>query len=399
VASDRPAYLDPAPLKRRLDAAVGLPYPKARKALADLRGSLERYTAAGPGAIRVTRAVFEGELRQALEAKSEERFRHYLRTLARSLGEESKAPLSDINLRRWKEHEDILTESLWIIPRRDSTGAHSADYHGNFVPQIPNQVIRRYTRPGDLVLDLFAGLGTTLIEARRLGRPSLGVELDPAAAEAAREALDRDAPGAGRSPAVVIVGDSSKGDTAAAVKRQIRAMGHASAKLAVLHPPYHDIITFSGLPGDLSASGSLAEFLRGMDRVFDLAWASLDPGRMAILVIGDKYERSRWVPLAFKTMQRAERRGFVLKSIVVKNMEGNRAKRTSSRLWARRAIAGNFYVFKHEYIFVLEKPRDSPRQVSLGEVRGPPSAGSGRGARRGASGARGSSRRSSRRRT
>jgi hypothetical protein len=399
MAAEHGAFLDPAPLKRRLDAAAGLPAAKARRKLEELRAGLARYAQAAPGKIRVSRAVFDGELRQALEAKSEDRFRHYLRTLARSLGEEAQAPLSDINLRRWKEHEDILTESLWMIPRRDASGAHTADYHGNFVPQIPNQVIRRFTRPGDLVLDLFAGLGTTLIEARRLGRPSIGVELDPAAAEAAREALDRDGPGGARQAAVVVVGDSSKPTTAAAVKREMRALGHGSAKLAVLHPPYHDIIPFSGLPGDLSASESLAEFLRGMDRVFDLAWACLEPGRMAVLVIGDKYEKSRWVPLAFKTQQRAERRGFVLKSIVVKNMEGNRAKRTSSRLWARRAIAGNFYIFKHEYIFILEKPRDSPRQVSLGEVSRPRAAGSRRGARRGASRARGSSTPSSPRRT
>lgn len=388
------AYLDPEPLRRELKRASGLPPKEARRALERLRESLGRHARPEPSHILVTHRVFDGELKQALEAKSEDRFRHYLRTLERSLREVAPAPLSDINLRRWKEHEDILTESLWIIGRRDSSGAHAADYHGNFVPQIPNQVIRRYTRKGELVLDLFAGLGTTLIEARRLGRPSIGVELDPAAAEAAREALDRDAQG--RAPASVLVGDSALSSTAAAVKRQMRAIGRTGAQLVVLHPPYHDIIPFSGLPGDLSASQTTLEFLRGMDRVFGLAWSLLDPGRFMILVIGDKYERSRWVPLAFKTMGYAERRGFLLKSIVVKNMEGNRAKRTSSRLWARRAIAGNFYIFKHEYIFVFEKPRDSPRQLSLGELTRPRARGSRRGGRRGASGSRGSRRRSSR---
>jgi hypothetical protein len=390
------AYLDPRGLRRELERASSLPHAEARRSVARLREGLDRFSKPGPDEILVTRTVFEGELAQALEAKSEERFRHYLRTLTRSLTERSPAPLSDLNLRRWKEHEDIVTESLWLIARRDSSGAHSAEYHGNFVPQIPHQVIRRFTRRGELVLDLFAGLGTTLIEARRLGRSSIGVELDPAVAEAAREGLDREAvPSA--PPAVVLVGDSSLSETAAAVRRQMRAMGRGSAQLAILHPPYHDIVPFSGLPGDLSAADTVEQFLKGMDRVFDLAWALLDPGRFLVLVIGDKYEKSRWVPLGFKAMGRAERRGFTLKSIVVKNMEGNRAKRGSSRLWARRAIAGNFYVFKHEYIFVFEKPRDVPRQVSLGELTRPRARGSGRGARRGASRARGSSRPSSRR--
>src|SRR6267378_3168688 len=99
-------------------------------------------------------------------------------------------------------------------------------------------------------------------------------------------------------------------------------------------------------------------------------------------------------------MVRAERVGFRLKSVVVKNMEGNRAKRQSSRLWERRAIAGDFYLFKHEYVFIFEKPRDVPRQVSLTDL--PRSAGRRRsrarrrGARQGASPDRGSSRRSPR---
>jgi SAM-dependent methyltransferase len=305
--------------------------------------------------------------------------------------------VSDINLRRWKEHEDILTESLWIFPRREAGGGHSAEYHGNFVPQIPNQVIRRFSRPGELVLDLFAGLGTTLIEARRLNRHCVGVELDPAVAEAAREALDREGGHSG-AQSVLLVGDSSLPATAKSIRRQMRAMGKTGAQLALLHPPYHDIVPFSGLPGDLSAAASVEEFLRRMEAVLRMAWDLLDPGRFLVVVIGDKYERGRWVPLGFKTMQRAERCGFALKSVVVKNMEGNRAKRGTQRLWARRAIAGNFYIFKHEYVFLFEKPRDTPRQVSLTDLptRGNrhPRARSRRGARPSASRARGSSGRS-----
>jgi hypothetical protein len=397
--ADQEIYLDPARLRRRLERAQKLEWRQGRRALESLTLDLDSFSAARPADILVTKRVFAGELRQALDARSEERYRHYLRTLTRSLEAKSEAPHSDLNLRRWKEHEDVLTGSLWIIPRRDASGAHSAEYHGNFVPQIPNQLIRRFTREGELVVDLFAGLGTTLIEARRLKRASIGVELDPAAAEAAREALDRDNAQMG-APSVLLVGDSSLEETSAQVRRQMRAMGRSSCQLVVLHPPYHDIVPFSGLPGDLSSAESLNEFLRGMDRVFHFAWALLDPGRFLALVIGDKYEKSRWVPLGFKTMARAERRGFRLKSVVVKNMEGNRAKRQSARLWERRAIAGNFYLFKHEYIFVFEKPRDVPRQVSLIDLPRPVgrrrSRAPQRAGRQAASRAGGSSRRSQR---
>jgi hypothetical protein len=44
-----------------------------------------------------------------------------------------------------------------------------------------------------------------------------------------------------------------------------------------------------------------------------------------------------------------------LKSIVVKNFEETRGKRNQKELWRYRALAGGFYVFKHEYIFIFQK--------------------------------------------
>jgi site-specific DNA-methyltransferase (adenine-specific) len=40
-------------------------------------------------------------------------------------------------------------------------------------------IIRDYTRPGDLVMDCFAGGGTTLLAAAMEGRRAIGAEMDP----------------------------------------------------------------------------------------------------------------------------------------------------------------------------------------------------------------------------
>lgn len=71
--------------------------------------------------------------------------------------------------------------------------------------------------------------------------------------------------------------------------------------------------------------------------------------------MGDKYANSEWIPLGFYTMQEAMKRGFSLKSVVVKDMQNNRAKQNQQQLWRYRALVGGFYIFKHEYIFILRK--------------------------------------------
>ena len=48
---------------------------------------------------------------------------------------------NDLDLSRWRDYNDIETDSLWIIDKRDKSGNHKGDYHGNFIPQIPNQLI------------------------------------------------------------------------------------------------------------------------------------------------------------------------------------------------------------------------------------------------------------------
>ncbi|MDI6789013.1 MAG: DNA methyltransferase, partial [Planctomycetota bacterium] len=131
--------------------------------------------------------------------------------------------------------------------------------------------------------------------------------------------------------------------------------GKDSVQLIMMHPPYHDIIKFSDNPHDLSNANTLDEFLDKFADVVKNASSLLDETRYLVLVIGDKYSKSEWVPLSFYTMQKVLENGFRLKSIVVKNMTGNRAKRNAENLWRRRALSGGFYIFKHEYIMFFQK--------------------------------------------
>ena len=51
-------------------------------------------------------------------------------------------------------------------------------------------IITSVTRPGDLVLDPFAGSGSTLAAAKQTGRRYIGVELDAGCFETARQRLE-----------------------------------------------------------------------------------------------------------------------------------------------------------------------------------------------------------------
>jgi site-specific DNA-methyltransferase (adenine-specific) len=74
------------------------------------------------------------------------------------------------------------SRAVWAIPSVRANDDHEA----KFPVELPLRVIQLLSAPGDVVLDCFMGSGTTAVAAIRLGRDYLGVELDPAYVELAR---------------------------------------------------------------------------------------------------------------------------------------------------------------------------------------------------------------------
>ena len=54
-------------------------------------------------------------------------------------------------------------------------------YPAKFIPQIVSRLAEKYTKEGDLIVDPFGGCGTTLVESKAMGRPSVGVDINPVA--------------------------------------------------------------------------------------------------------------------------------------------------------------------------------------------------------------------------
>lgn len=300
--------------------------------------------------ITISQKYLFSQFDQILESQTLERAKYYLERFVKSLTQVKTNKINDINLNRWKEYEDLRTDSLWIIDKRDNTGVHTAGYWGNFIPQIPNQMLKRYTKKGDWILDTFVGCGTTLIESQRLGRNGIGVELQETVAQKARELISFEPNNYG-VVSEVVTGDSSAVD----FKKILAKYNQKSVRFLIMHPPYFDIIKFSDDPRDISNTPSVDKFLEIMNIIVDNASAVLEKGRYFTLVIGDKYSKGEWIPLGFLTMNEILSKGFMLKSIIVKNFEETTSKRNQRELWRYRALVGGFYIFKHEYIFVFKK--------------------------------------------
>ena len=84
----------------------------------------------------------------------------------------------EILIREAPEKFKLEDTTIWSFPERGSWVTHSGKYRGNWSPYIPRNLILRYSKKNDWILDQFLGSGTTLIEAKLLGRNAIGVDIN-----------------------------------------------------------------------------------------------------------------------------------------------------------------------------------------------------------------------------
>ena len=238
------------------------------------------------------------------------------------------------------EDFELEMTSHWTFPNRGNWATHDAKWRGNWSPYIPRNIILRYSKEGDLVLDQFAGGGTTLVEAKLLNRNIIGVDVNDLALNRCVEKTDFEIDS--KMGKVYI----KKGDA-----RNLDFIKDNSIDLICTHPPYANIINYSeGIAEDLSLL-NVKDFLVEMEKVASESFRVLKKGKFCAVLMGDTRKNGHVIPLGFKTMEVFQNVGFKLKEIIIKEQHNCKA----TGFWKTNSVKYNFLLLAHEYLFIFHK--------------------------------------------
>lgn len=249
------------------------------------------------------------------------------------------------------------TTTVWSFKNRGKWATHDGHYRGNWSPYIPRNLILRYSRPYEVVLDYFCGGGTTAVEAKLLNRRCIARDINPDALVLTKENLDFQLPqdmfsGDGES---LVQPELALGDA-----RDLYSIESDSVDLICAHPPYAGIISYSAntVDGDLSTL-SVPEFIAEMHKVARESYRVLKAGRQCAILIGDSRKSKHIVPIGFLTIRAFLNAGFVLRELIIKRQHNCK----TTGFWYSNSIRYNFLLLAHEFLPVFEKP-DKSRTVA-----------------------------------
>ena len=242
---------------------------------------------------------------------------------------------------QWEpDNFELETNTVWSFPDRGKWATHDAKYRGNWSPYIPRNIILRYSQEGDLILDQFAGGGTTLVEAKLLGRDIIGVDINPDAVERCKEKSNFEIENCGK--VYFKIGDA----------RKLDFVPDESIDLICTHPPYANIIEYSeNIQADLSHL-KVPAFLNEMNKVAAECYRVLKPGKFCAILMGDTRQKGHMVPMSFEVMKIFQESGFKVKEIIIKEQHNCKA----TGYWKTNSVKYNFLLIAHEYLFVFHKP-------------------------------------------
>ncbi len=219
---------------------------------------------------------------------------------------------------------EIESTTLWDFPRQNyGDKPHGNNKYNGVTPALVIwNLLQRYTKEGDLVIDPMCGSGTTIDVAKELKRKVIGYDLNVTRPE-------------------IIKNDSRK-----------IPLADNSVDFVFIDSPYSDNINYSD---DEKCIGKIScekrEFYDELEKVAKEIHRILKQGRVMSWVIADQ-----WIKKKFTAT------GFLLWERLIKYFEPidlvclTRKNQTSNTLiWHERARRFNFYLRGFKYLFIMRK--------------------------------------------
>ncbi len=228
----------------------------------------------------------------------------------------------------------LQTTTLWEYPSQHyDPGDGSTQGDKSYVGATPSwvvwQVLQRYTREGDTIVDPMCGSGTTIDVANDLGRTPIGFDLSP-----------------------------QREDIALADAREL-PLGDDSADFVFIDPPYSTHVEYSDDPrciGKLSAGGEDGgrAYYDAMGQVIGEIARVLRPRRYMALYVSDSYKKRKsggeFMPIGFELFAMLRERFDPVDIITVVR---HNTKLTRGN-WHKAAEKENFFLRGFNYLFIMK---------------------------------------------
>jgi len=212
---------------------------------------------------------------------------------------------------------DYPTQSYGKTPKGDNK------FNGVTPAFVIWNLIQRYTKPGDLVVDCMAGSGTTIDVAKEEGRRVIGYDIAPRRDD-------------------IIQNDA----------RHL-PLTENSVDFHFIDSPYSDNIWYSDHPdciGKISCEDP--RFFIELEKVVKELHRTLKHGKVLGWVIADQNKRGKFTPVGFK-LYRILRKYFETIEIVVIVIHN---QRSNTPKWEYKAVKYNFFLRGFRYLFIMMKP-------------------------------------------
>jgi adenine-specific DNA-methyltransferase len=221
----------------------------------------------------------------------------------------------------------IQVTTLWDYPSQDYGEGQQgkAGYKGATPSYIIWNLLQRYTKEKDLVVDCFAGSGTTLDVARDLNRRALGYDVHP-----------------------------TRKDIFKVDARKLPPELSSKVDFVFIDPPYSTHLDYGPDPRDIGKLDAAdGNYYEAMDQVFAEIHRVLRPGRHMGLYVSDSYVHGQgFYPLGFELFQRLRAVGFEPVDIISVT---RRNKTLEMGNYRKAAEEQNFFLRGFNYLFIMRK--------------------------------------------